>query len=204
MSAPALATWNVAHISTILLTQLDPCTQFGYQQSSHNSFVAHFRPIEVCNTLSPIDSLLNPRVSPAPTKHLRSGQNFPRPFAAPPHLAHGVDQLDVDKSANIRVKTTIDGTVDSLDPANLEFLTGEHICNLCADLKAAASTRIIFGRPFLTSSKATATGIHTNGFTLNIEMWGDTILYAAQACWIAYPEDRAHIFSASVDTQEVW
>ncbi|KAF9222875.1 hypothetical protein BS17DRAFT_160914 [Gyrodon lividus] len=171
--------------------------------------------------------------------------NFPRPFTAPPRLAHGIRQLDVDKSANIRVKTAIEnitqtsgvyhitswadttlysGIVDSLNlaPANLEFLTGEHIRNLCADPKAAASTRIIFERPFLTSPKVlvffnyidldnnhnwrlktTATEIDADGFTLNIETWGDTILYAAQACWIAYPEDRAHIFSTSVDTQEI-
>ncbi|KAF8834550.1 hypothetical protein BDN67DRAFT_563758 [Paxillus ammoniavirescens] len=173
--------------------------------------------------------------------------NFPgRPFAAPPRLPHGIRQLDVGNDADIRVKTTIEnitqtsgvyhitswadttiysGIVDSLNlaPANLEFLTGEHIRILCAHPKAAAAaTRITFERPFLTPPKVltffnyidlsnncnwrlrtTATDIDANGFTLNIDTWCDTILHAAQACWIAYPKDRAHIFSTSVNTWEV-
>ncbi|KIJ19212.1 hypothetical protein PAXINDRAFT_153713 [Paxillus involutus ATCC 200175] len=77
--------------------------------------------------------------------------NFPgRPFVAPPHLPHGIRQLDVGNNINIRVKTAIEnitqtsgiyhitswadttfhgGIVDSLNlaPTNLEFLTGEHL-----------------------------------------------------------------------------
>jgi hypothetical protein len=82
-----------------------------------------------------------------------------------------------------------------------------------------ASVRVDFERPFITPPKVvvflnyidldhsrnwrlktTATDIDVNGFTLKIETWLDTILYAAQACWIAYPEDREHIFSTSVHT----
>jgi len=170
---------------------------------------------------------------------------FPRPFVAPPRLPHGIRQLDEDRKANIRVKTTIEnitktsgvyhvtswadtvlysGIVDSLNlaPANLEFLTGEHNRNLYADPTSPASVRINFERPFVTPPKVvvffnlfdldrsknwrlktTATNIDVNGFTLNIETWSDTILYAAQVCWIAYPEDREHIFSTSVNTQDV-
>jgi hypothetical protein len=110
----------------------------------------------------------------------------------------------------------------NLAPANLEFSTGEHIRNLYSDPKSPASTRIKFERPFVTPPKVvvffnyidldknhnwrlktTATDIDVNGFTLNIETWGDTILYAAQAGWVAYPEDKQHIFSTSVNTQDV-
>jgi len=166
---------------------------------------------------------------------------FPRPFVLPPRLPHGIRQLDVDKSANIRVKTPIQnitrtsgvyhvtswadttlysGIVDSLNlaPANLEFLNGEHVRSAANP----ASTRINFERPFLTPPKVlvffnqidldkdrnwrletTATDIDKTGFTLNIKTWSDTILYSATAGWIAYPEDRAHIFSTSVNTKEV-
>jgi hypothetical protein len=170
---------------------------------------------------------------------------FPRKFVAPPRLPHGFRQLDIDCNANIRAKSTIDnvrdesadyhitswadttlysGIVDSLNlaPANLEFLTGEHMRNLLADPKAPSAVRINFERPFVTPPKVavffnlvdldkskgwrlktTATNIDAKGFTLNIETWADTKLYAAQAAWVAYPEDREHIFSASVNTMDV-
>jgi hypothetical protein len=170
---------------------------------------------------------------------------FPRGFVAPPRLPHGLRQLDIDRSANIRAKSTIKdirndsaefhitswadtklytGIVNALNlaPANLEFLTGEHMRNLLADPNAPSAVRINFARPFVTPPKVvvffnlidldrtknwrletTATKIDTKGFTINIETWSDTILYAAQACWIAYPEDREHIFSTSVNTKEV-
>jgi len=171
--------------------------------------------------------------------------NFPRSFVAPPRLPHGFRQLDIDHNANIRAKATIanirndsadfhitswadttlySGIVDSLNlaPANLEFLTGEHMRNLLADKNAPSAVRINFERPFVTPPKVavflnhidldkskgwrlktTATNIDTRGFTLNIETWADTILYAAQAAWVAYPEDREHIFSTSVNTMDV-
>jgi hypothetical protein len=94
--------------------------------------------------------------------------------------------------------------------------------NLLADPNDPVSVRVSFERPFATPPKVvvflnyidldkrhswrlktTATNIDANGFTLNIETWADTILYAAQACWIAYPEDRGHIFSTSVNTMDV-
>jgi len=51
--------------------------------------------------------------------------------------------------------------------------------------------------------ETSATDIDEKGFTLNIETWDDTILYAAGVGWIAYPEDRTHIFSISVNTGEI-
>ena len=170
---------------------------------------------------------------------------FPRSFVAPPRLPHGIRELDEDKSANIRVKTTIEniaaasatyhvtswadttlysGIVSSLNlaPNQLDFLTGEYIRNLYADPNSPASVRINFERPFVTPPKVVVffnefdldrnrnwrlktytANIDVNGFTLNIETWADTILYSAQVCWIAYPEDREHIFSTSVNTQDV-
>lgn len=120
--------------------------------------------------------------------------------------------------------TLYSGAVNSLNlaPANLEFQNGEHTRSLTANPQDPASTRINFERPFVTPPKVvvffnlidldkgrnwrlktSATGIDEKGFTLNIETWDDTILNAAGVGWIAYPEDRTHIFSTSVDTAEV-
>lgn len=120
--------------------------------------------------------------------------------------------------------TLYSGIFDSLNlaPANLEFLTGEYKRDLLADSSSPASVRINFERPFVTPPnvvvffnyidldctknwrlKTSASDIDVNGFTLNIETWSDTTLYAAQACWVAYPEDREHIFSTSVNTEDV-
>ena len=114
------------------------------------------------------------------------------------------------------------GDVFALAPCDLDFLTGEHMRYLWRDPNTPASVRINFERPFVTPPKVvvffnriefernrnwraltTATDIDAKGFTLNIETWSDTILYCAQTCWIAYPEDREHIFSTSVSTMEV-
>jgi hypothetical protein len=112
--------------------------------------------------------------------------------------------------------------VFALAPCDLDFLTGEHMRYLWRDPKSPASVRIDFERPFLTPPKVvvffnrlefdrnrnwrvvtTATDIDVNGFTLNIETWSNTVLNCAQTCWIAYPEDRKHIFSTSVSTMDV-
>ncbi|KAH9172562.1 hypothetical protein EDB89DRAFT_891241 [Lactarius sanguifluus] len=112
--------------------------------------------------------------------------------------------------------------VFALAPCDLDFLTGEHLRNIWEDPHAPASVRIDFERPFVTPPKVvvffnriefnqdhnwrvvtTASNIDANGFTLNIDTWSDTILYAAQTCWIAYPEDREHIFSTSVSTMDI-
>ncbi len=170
---------------------------------------------------------------------------FPSPFLDRPRLPHGFRELDIDKNANIRVKSTIqdftntwanchittweDTTLYSaiddvfvIAPDNLQLLTGEHMRNLLVEPNDPASVRVDFERPFTTPPRvvvflnfidldknhnwrltSTATDIDVNGFTLTIGTWGDTILYAAQACWIAYPQDREHIFSASVNTMDV-
>jgi H-type lectin domain len=109
-----------------------------------------------------------------------------------------------------------------LPPASLQYLTGEYFRNIYNNPDAPASVRVNFERPFVTPPKVvvflnaldlsnahnwrvktSATAIDVNGFTLNIETWGDTTLYSAQACWIAYPEDETHIFSTSVNTMDV-
>jgi hypothetical protein len=150
--------------------------------------------------------------------------------------------LDIGNNANIRVKSTthnstknwvdchiaawgdttmIHGAIDNvfvLPPANMQYLTGEHM----RKLNDPASVRVKFERQFITPPKVvvflnyidldkehnwrlktSATDIGVTGFTLNIETWADTILYGAQACWIAYPEDEPHIFSTSVNTMDV-
>lgn len=90
------------------------------------------------------------------------------------------------------------------------------------NLNSPASVRIDFERPFLTPPnvavffncielerfrtwrlKTTATDIDTKGFTLHIETWLDTILYAARVGWIAYPENRENIFNLSVSTGDI-
>jgi hypothetical protein len=100
----------------------------------------------------------------------------------------------------------------------MQYLTGEHM----RKFHDPASVRVNFERPFITPPKVviflnhidldkdhnwrlstSATEIGVDGFTLNIETRGDTVLYGAQACWIAYPEDEPHIFSTSVNTMDV-
>ncbi|KAJ3569385.1 hypothetical protein NP233_g5084 [Leucocoprinus birnbaumii] len=143
---------------------------------------------------------------------------FPYEFVAPPRLALGLSQLDVDYKFNIRVKATAEkiqrdsaiyhitswsdtllysGVVNSLDlaPANLEFRAGEHMRDLLANPNSpdGHGWRL----------ETTAVNVDRKGFTLKIRTWADTILYRAQAAWVAYPEDREHIFSTSVNTDEV-
>ncbi|KAI4213869.1 MAG: hypothetical protein LQ351_003564 [Letrouitia transgressa] len=50
--------------------------------------------------------------------------------------------------------------------------------------------------------KAYATDIHEDRFTIHIDTWGDSILYAGAASWIAYPADLATSLSGSFITKE--
>ncbi|KAH9013634.1 hypothetical protein EDB83DRAFT_287591 [Lactarius deliciosus] len=112
--------------------------------------------------------------------------------------------------------------VFALAPGDLDFLTGEHMRYPRKDPHAPASVRVDFERPFVTPPKVvvffnhiefdghhnwrvitTASNVDENGFTLNIESGSDAILLCAQTCWIAYPEDREHIFSTSVSTMDI-
>ena len=112
--------------------------------------------------------------------------------------------------------------VFALAPGDLDFLIGEHMRYLWKDPNSPASVRVDFERPFVTPPKVvvffnllefernrnfrvitTTSDIDMNGFTLHIETWSDTILHCAQTCWIAYPEDREHIFSTSVNTMDI-
>jgi hypothetical protein len=114
------------------------------------------------------------------------------------------------------------GHVFALAPSDLDFLTGEYLRHPWDDPHSPASVRVDFERPFVTPPKVvvflnhialdkdhnwriitTASNIDVNGFTLNIQTWSDTVLYAAQTCWIAYPEDRGHIFTTSVSTTDI-
>ena len=166
---------------------------------------------------------------------------FPHPFIARPRLPCGFRQLDVNKCANVRVKAPISYSTDSwadchisawsdtrlhggiahilaLAPADLDFLTGEHM-RRSGD---PSSVRVNFERGFVTPPKVvvffnyidldknrnwrlhvSASDIDVNGFTIHINTWGDTIMYAVQACWIAYPEDRAHTFNTTINTMDV-
>ncbi|KAI9567578.1 hypothetical protein HD554DRAFT_2023876 [Boletus coccyginus] len=173
-----------------------------------------------------------------PQADTRANVCFPRRLVAHPRISHGICALDVDKDANIRVKSTIPYFNDTwadchitawsntklhsgvasifvLAPGDLDFLTGQHK----RKTDDPSSVRVDFERRFVTPPKVVvflnfidldknhnwrlcvrASSIDVNGFTLHIETWGDTRLFAAQAGWIAYPEDREHIFSTSVST----
>ncbi|KAF7561935.1 hypothetical protein G7046_g2230 [Stylonectria norvegica] len=50
---------------------------------------------------------------------------------------------------------------------------------------------------------ATTTAVTKAGFTLNLDTWSDTALYAATAAWIAYPADKGGVASGSYNTQDV-
>ncbi|KAG8918565.1 hypothetical protein FRC00_012335, partial [Tulasnella sp. 408] len=41
------------------------------------------------------------------------------------------------------------------------------------------------------------------GFTIHIDTWADTTLWTAAAFWVAYPEDKDHIYSGTTNTMEV-
>lgn len=51
--------------------------------------------------------------------------------------------------------------------------------------------------------KTYATCITATGFTIHIDTWADTVLFSATASWIAYPADKANIFSGSFNTTDV-
>ncbi|KAF4452084.1 metalloprotease protein [Fusarium austroafricanum] len=84
------------------------------------------------------------------------------------------------------------------------------------------SRRINFDRPFSSPPKvviwlsqldmdknknwrvdATATNITPTGFTLNLNTWADTILYAASANWVAYPSNKANVTSGRFSITDV-
>ena len=113
-------------------------------------------------------------------------------------------------------------SVFAIAPGELDILTGEHMRSVWKDPTAPSSVRIDFERPFQTPPKvvvflncidlersrnwrlqATASDIDVDGFTLYVGPYLDTIFYAARVGWIAYPEDREHIFSTSVSTLDL-
>ncbi|KAF8521889.1 hypothetical protein BU17DRAFT_75370 [Hysterangium stoloniferum] len=51
--------------------------------------------------------------------------------------------------------------------------------------------------------KTYVTDIDSNGFTIHIDTWFDSILYSATAGWIAYPASQTNIASGSVNTMDV-
>ncbi|KIO24259.1 hypothetical protein M407DRAFT_77146, partial [Tulasnella calospora MUT 4182] len=59
------------------------------------------------------------------------------------------------------------------------------------------------GRGSSTRIKTYTSGVDAKGFTIHIDTWADTILYRATAGWIAYPEDKEHIFSYSANTMDL-
>lgn len=78
-----------------------------------------------------------------------------------------------------------------------------HSASVYYPSKVATFSYIDLGKSRNWRLKTTATDIDIHGFTLNIEKRHDTILYAAQAGWVVYLEDKPHIFSTSVNTQKV-
>lgn len=48
-----------------------------------------------------------------------------------------------------------------------------------------------------------ATHVTAAGFTINVDAWGDTVLYAGAAAWIAYPAGAANLRSGSFNTQDL-
>ncbi|KAG8907396.1 hypothetical protein FRB99_004421 [Tulasnella sp. 403] len=52
-------------------------------------------------------------------------------------------------------------------------------------------------------AKTYTSDIDVEGFTIHIDTWADTTLYSATAGWIAYPEDREHVFSGTASTNDI-
>jgi hypothetical protein len=84
------------------------------------------------------------------------------------------------------------------------------------------SRRINFERPFVTPPKVLSylreidcgegassrvrtyvDKIDAKGFTIHIDTWADTKLFSGIAGWIAYPEDKEHIYSGVANTMDV-
>ncbi|KAL0635216.1 hypothetical protein Q9L58_005862 [Maublancomyces gigas] len=61
------------------------------------------------------------------------------------------------------------------------------------DLGSAANWRI----------KTFATNVTATGFTIHIDTWADTKLYAAMASWVAYPTDRSGVASGCFSTLDI-
>ncbi|KAL8911486.1 MAG: hypothetical protein Q9171_003347 [Xanthocarpia ochracea] len=51
--------------------------------------------------------------------------------------------------------------------------------------------------------KAYATDIDTQGFTVHIDSWADTIMYQAGVTWLAYPADQPNVASGTFSTHDI-
>jgi hypothetical protein len=119
------------------------------------------------------------------------------------------------------LSTAVD--VLALSPSDC-ILTGEHMRCLRTNPSAPAYVRINFERPFQTPPKVAvflnyvelekSCDWRVQTFALDIDVDGfvlfvgtdpnlDAGFYAARVGWIAYPEDRANIFSTSISTLDV-
>jgi hypothetical protein len=59
------------------------------------------------------------------------------------------------------------------------------------------------GRGSSTRVKTYTSNIDAKGFTIHIDTWADTTLFRAIAGWVAYPEDKEHIFGGTANTMDV-
>ncbi|KAL8732411.1 MAG: hypothetical protein Q9166_002811 [cf. Caloplaca sp. 2 TL-2023] len=51
--------------------------------------------------------------------------------------------------------------------------------------------------------KTYATDVDTNGFTVHIDTWSDTIMYQAAMTWLAYPANQPNVTSGLFSTEDV-
>ncbi|KAI4232926.1 MAG: hypothetical protein L6R40_007248 [Gallowayella cf. fulva] len=51
--------------------------------------------------------------------------------------------------------------------------------------------------------KTFATDVDTNGFTVHIDTWGDTIMYQASMTWLAYPANQPNVASGMFGTEDI-
>ncbi|KAG0128486.1 hypothetical protein HOY82DRAFT_592817 [Tuber indicum] len=112
-----------------------------------------------------------------------------------------------------------------VSPGHLEYQSGEFSTQQdhpSDKPQTETSRRIIFDRPFPSPPKVIVflrqfdmarnpycrvvtkvSGIDASGFTIHINTWADSILYSTTAGWIAYPEDREHVFSCTASTEDI-
>ncbi|KAG8906770.1 hypothetical protein FRC00_012336, partial [Tulasnella sp. 408] len=68
---------------------------------------------------------------------------------------------------------------------------------------------VVWLRKFATRSDTStrirtyASDVDVRGFTVHIDTWADTTLWTAAAFWLAYPEDKDHIYSGTANTMDV-
>ncbi|KAK4182445.1 hypothetical protein QBC35DRAFT_172305 [Podospora australis] len=183
-----------------------------------------------------------------PAEKAMKRQVFSKTYDRPPNVAVGLNWLDVDKNANIRVNAFADNIKNNSADVHINTWADTTLYSAgCSWFHAAANSpefqigqwsttddhpwyeprpktekRINFDWSYSATPKvlvwlnlvdmannanwrvkAHVTDVTKDGFTLNLDTWANTSLYAASAAWIAYPSDQKGIVSGTFSTEDI-